>query len=233
MRSGRNWKRKPSGSAVAGRRGLLAGDHLARLVEDGRDDRLAVEAGGPDLGLDHDGGRLEVGLADRDLADADVAGGPPGGRHHRVDRRELREIEVAEVGPVAVGEEEDARQREPLEAPGRAGERGPDRRAGAVEGQAVEALDGADVGVEGVAPDVEVLAEPGPPGGLLLEPVADPVAPGRGGVVVADREALAVVGDDGEGVGPAPGPVAGQQGLDQGEHQGGEPQPLEQGRRRP
>ena len=113
------------------------------------------------------------------LADADVPGDPSRRGHDGIDRRQLRPVEVAGVGPVAVGEEEDAGQRQAAEPPREGRERGRQRRARAVEGQGVEAVDGAEVRVEGVAADVEILPQPGLPGGFLAEPVAEPVAAGR------------------------------------------------------
>ena len=86
----------------------------ASSTNDG-DDRLALEADGRDVGPDDDGGRLEVGLADRDLADADVLGDAPRRGHHGIDRRQLRPVDVARVGPVAVGEEQHAGQRQAAE----------------------------------------------------------------------------------------------------------------------
>ena len=82
---------------------------------------------------------------------------------------------------------------------------GRQRRARPVESQGVEPIDGPEVRVEDVAADVEVLLQPGLPRVFLGEPVAQPVAARRRVLAVADQHALAVVGQDDEGIGPAPG----------------------------
>ena len=51
-----------------------------------------------------------------------------------------------------------------------------DGRPRAVEREGLEAVDGAEVGVEAVVADVEILAQPGLPGEVVRKPIAHPIA---------------------------------------------------------
>ncbi len=71
---GAKLKSKAERFAVSGREHLLAFDFLAGFIGDDGDDRFARESDSANVGPDDRGSRLEIGLADRNLADAHILG---------------------------------------------------------------------------------------------------------------------------------------------------------------
>ena len=206
--------------AAGGR--LLAGDLVPGFIEHDDADRLVAKAGRADLGpQDHRRG-LEVGLADRHVADTDVTPGPLRGGRDGVDRRQILEVEFAAVGPVAVGDDQDAGERQPSEPAANRRERGPQGRASAVKVEGVERFEPPEMRVEQVGADVEVLCQAGPPGEVVADVLANPSGSGGRAGIVANLQALAVIDQNDEGVRPRFGFRAGQERLDQAQDQDGE-----------